>query len=99
MCSLKGRPDYSIRYGDEEESSVNCIAIEAKSDSRISPGIPHALGYMGKCPFNFPTTICWGETNLSGGAVHRLRKEQKKMDCTCFIPNLIVGKLGFLGVC
>ncbi|CRL25756.1 unnamed protein product [Penicillium camemberti] len=70
---------YSIRYGDEEESSVNFIAIEAKSDSRISPGIPHALGYM--------------------GAVHRLRKEQRKMDCTCFIPNLIVGELGFLGVC
>ncbi|OQD96128.1 hypothetical protein PENSOL_c017G03142 [Penicillium solitum] len=46
-CSPNGRPDYSIWYGDEEESSVNAIAIEAKSDSRFPPGIPQALGYTG----------------------------------------------------
>jgi hypothetical protein len=36
---------------------INGIDIEAKSDSKFLPEIPQALGYMGKCPFNFPTTI------------------------------------------
>ncbi|KAL2705436.1 hypothetical protein AAEP93_000686 [Penicillium crustosum] len=47
LWSLKGRPDYSIWYGAEEEVSVNVIAIEAKSDSGFSSGIPQVLGYMG----------------------------------------------------
>ncbi|KAJ5213816.1 hypothetical protein N7449_000985 [Penicillium cf. viridicatum] len=71
LWSLKGRPDYSIWYGDEEEVSVNVIAIEAKSDSGFSSGIPQALGYM-------------GETNSSGGTVHLHRKELKKQDCTVY---------------
>ncbi|KAJ5969178.1 hypothetical protein N7501_005426 [Penicillium viridicatum] len=71
LWSLKGRPDYSIWYGNEEEVSVNVIAIEAKSESGFSSGIPQALGYM-------------GETNLSGGAVHRHRKKQKRQDSTVY---------------
>ncbi|CRL20651.1 unnamed protein product [Penicillium camemberti] len=68
MYRLTGRPDYSIWYGDEEEVSVNVNAIEAKSDSGFSSGIPQVLG----------------EINSSGGAVHLHRKQQKKLDCTVY---------------
>lgn len=45
---LVGKPDYSVWYGDVEQTSSNVIAVEAKTKGRASEGIYQCLAYMGK---------------------------------------------------
>ncbi|CAG7972631.1 unnamed protein product [Penicillium salamii] len=44
--AILGRPDYAIWYGEEEDTDLNVVIIEAKRPSSSSLGIPQALAYM-----------------------------------------------------
>lgn len=45
---LDGKPDYSLWYGFEEDTSCNLVIVETKTVESASTGQGQVLAYMGK---------------------------------------------------
>lgn len=45
---LDGKPDYSLWYGFEEDTSCNLVIVETKTRHTVSTGQGQTLAYMGK---------------------------------------------------
>lgn len=46
---LVGRPDYSVWYGDYEDTTLNVFVVEAKRRYFAADGLVQCLAYMGGC--------------------------------------------------
>ncbi|KAJ5209159.1 hypothetical protein N7449_003538 [Penicillium cf. viridicatum] len=62
--ALVGKPDYAVWYGNVDDTAVNIVVVEAKSQNAACKGVPQCLAYM--------------------GMVHRLRRREKKKNCTVY---------------
>ncbi|KAJ5535389.1 hypothetical protein N7527_001643 [Penicillium freii] len=45
--TLVGKPDYAVWYGNVNDTAVNIVIVEAKSQNSASKGVPQCLAYMG----------------------------------------------------
>ncbi|KAJ5828037.1 uncharacterized protein N7525_006290 [Penicillium rubens] len=45
--ALVGKPDYAVWYGNIDDTAVNIVVVEAKSQNSAGQGVPQCLAYMG----------------------------------------------------
>lgn len=46
--ALVGKPDYAVWYGNIDDTAVNIVVVEAKSQNSAGQGVPQCLAYMGE---------------------------------------------------
>ena len=45
---LRGRPDYALWYGEQENLETNLVIVKAKTKDELKKGEAQLLRYMGK---------------------------------------------------